>query len=217
MLCGKCVEACAYDALAVLGRSVAVEEIMELLEADRKFFSDQGGLTISGGEPLAQPEACIHLAAEAKGRGFHVCLDTSGYAERKVVEEVAPFVDLFLYDIKLTNEEDHIRYTGVSNQVILENLDWLCMHQYGIILRCPIIPDVNDDDLHLQRITDLSNRYDSVREVNLMFYHDMARNKVQQIGFAGELLIRETIKKERKQELNRRIRSMGCKKLNENA
>ena len=216
-LCGKCVDACSYGALALMGKTIPVEEIIALLETDRKFFSKSGGgLTISGGEPLSQPESCIALAAEAKKHGFHVCLDTSGYAKKEIVQEIAPYIDLFLYDIKLMDDEKHLKYTGVSNRVILENLDWLCTHDAHVILRCPIIPDVNDDDFHLQKITDLSNQYDQIQEVNLMFYHDMAKNKAQQIGFQGDLLIRESMKKEEKQELIRKIKAMGCWKLSEN-
>jgi len=122
-LCAKCEEVCVYEALEVVGREVAVQEVMEEVEKDKIFFDESGGgITFSGGEPLMQVDFLEPLIKEIKKKNIHVTLDTSGYVSFEDLERISDKVDLFLYDLKIMNDAKHKKYTGVSNKLILENL-----------------------------------------------------------------------------------------------
>ncbi len=143
--CGKCAEECLYEALKVAGVERTVEEVLAEVLRDRSYYDQSGGgLTITGGEPMLQEKFTFALLKAAKAEGIHTCLDTSGWASRRAYERMLPFVDAFLYDYKATDPETHRRLTGVSNDRILDNLDFLYHRNARILLRCPLIPGVND-------------------------------------------------------------------------
>ncbi|WP_296032395.1 glycyl-radical enzyme activating protein [Dorea sp.] len=214
--CGKCVEACPNHALKIYGWNVTVEEIMHTVCKDIDFYQKSGGgLTISGGEPMLQFQGLLKLVKKAKECGMHVCLDTCGYADMDKYKEIVPYIDLFLFDYKVTGEKEHEKYTGVSNKKILENLDMLCKNNHAVILRCPIIPGINDHEEHYKKIAELSRKYPQIVEVNLMTYHDMAKGKAAQIGTTYALADLKTIEKEEKQKIYKLVESYGCKKLKE--
>ena len=120
--CGKCVEVCPNEARRVIGRYASVEEVFKEVKRDEVFYSKSGGgITISGGEPLAQPEFTLNLLKLCRQNGIHTALDTSGYAKWPTVRQVLNYCDLVLYDIKHMDRTQHMKYTGVSNQLILDN------------------------------------------------------------------------------------------------
>ena len=212
--CGACTQVCLPGALSIYGREMEVSEILDIVRKDRDFYrTSGGGLTISGGEPMSQFEGLFALVKAAKEEGFHICLDTSGYASSDNYRKIAPYVDLFLYDMKITDREDHKKYTGVFNDKILENLEMLCRGGSHVILRCPIIPGINDHQAHYQFIADLSVRYDTIDEVNLMTYHDMARGKVSQIGREYALKDLKTVEEAEKYAIYEKVEACGCRKL----
>lgn len=214
--CGECEKACLDHALKIYGKKMDCEEILRTVLKDKDFFiRSGGGLTVSGGEPMLQPEGLSRLLKEAKRKELHVCLDTCGYADTKAYEKIAPYVDLFLFDYKVTDREKHRSYTGVDNDVILKNLDHLCRSGKQVYLRCPVIPGINDDDAHLSRIAELSRKYENIVQVNLMMYHDMAKGKSEQIGEAYQLKDLKTVEESEKKKLFERVRSLGCRKLQE--
>ena len=129
--------------------------------------------------------------------------------------EIAEYVDLFLFDYKLTDPLLHQKYTGVDNQLILRNLDGLCRKGSRVFLRCPIIPGINDNDEHYQAIAKLSRTYDQILEVNLMTYHDMAKGKAAEIGARYGLMDLKTIEAEEKRKIYERVASFGCRNLKE--
>ena len=174
-------------------------------------------MTLSGGEPLMHGTFSIALLKAAKEHGLHTCVETSGYAGWEVVEAFAAFTDVFLYDYKLTDPEKHRQYIGVDNRLILENLQKLCEMGVSVILRCPIIPGINDDDGHLQALTELSNRYASIVEVNIMPYHNTAAGKIPQIGYTGATWIQPSMTKQETAQIHARLKAMGLTKLNPNA
>ena len=115
-VCGKCVEACVYEALQLSGKETTVEIVMAEVLRDRPYYaSSGGGLTLTGGEPLAQLDFTVELLTAARSAGIHTCLETSGYASRRAFEKVLPLVDLFLYDYKVTDPRRHREWTGVDN------------------------------------------------------------------------------------------------------
>jgi pyruvate formate lyase activating enzyme len=139
------VKNCPAGALTLVGKHWTAEELVTEACKDSLFFDEfEGGITVSGGEPFMQSAALLELLTMARGKGLHTCVETCGYAEAEQLLEACAATDLFLYDWKLTNDELHRAYTGVSNKKIYENL--LLLDEAGAVLRlrCPIIPGVND-------------------------------------------------------------------------
>ena len=144
--CGKCAEVCVSGALKLCGRRMSVDEVMKIVAEDRIFYETSGGgMTLSGGEPTLQPEFALALLRAAKADGISTALDTCGFAKREVYESLLPYTDIFLYDIKHITDEGHIRCTGRSNRLILENLRFLSDAGAKIEIRIPLVPGYNDD------------------------------------------------------------------------
>ncbi len=212
--CGNCLQQCPANALRIYGQKTTADDLLKTVLRDRIYYEQSGGgLTISGGEPMMQFNGLLELAQKGKAEGLHICLDTSGFAPSDHYEGIAPYVDIFLYDYKLTAPDRHKQYTGVSNQQILKNLELLCNLDKTIFLRCPIIPGINDDDEHLEKIAWLSSQYQQIEQVNIMAYHDMAKGKAQQFGTAYQLSDLKTMEKQQKEEIENRLKAMGCQKL----
>lgn len=212
--CGRCVGVCPNHALKLYGRSMTPEQILAPVLRDRDFYrTSGGGLTVSGGEPMMQFEGLLELLKAARAEGLSVCLDTSGQAPVALYEEIALYVDLFLFDYKLTGETLHRQYTGVGQKLILRNLDWLCTHGSRVFLRCPMIPGVNLFPEHYRAIAELSQRYDAIERVNLMPYHDMAKGKAAQIGEAYALSGVKTMDAVQTEELYTQLAALGCRNL----
>lgn len=180
--CGNCAQQCYSDALEVCGRRMSAEKVLETVVRDRPFYRENGGMTLSGGEPLMQSAFAIELARRAKQQGIHVCVETCGECESAAMEQIAACTDLFLYDIKLMDPAEHRRYTGVSNERILKNLELLNRLGKPVILRCPVIPDVNLTDAHFAAIASLAQRLDCVTEVQFEPYHPLGIQKARRLG-----------------------------------
>ena len=170
--CGKCEDACVYEALEIVGREVTVAEALAEMERDRVFFDESGGgITFSGGEPLMQLDFLLALLPEIKKRNIHVTLDTSGFVSFKDLERVSDQVDLFLYDLKIMDDEKHKEYTGVSNRIILENLRELTERGKPVAVRIPLISGVNDDDQSIQLLTEYLRSLKNIKQISLLPYH----------------------------------------------
>lgn len=179
---------CPGGALVRLGRWRESRDILEEVLKDKAFYeASGGGLTLSGGEPMLQFEFTLELLRAAKAQGLHCCLDTSGFADFEKYAQVLPFVDLFLYDIKETDPERHRAYTGVSNARILENLRLLDARGAKTILRCPIIPTLNERSDHFAGIASIANSLKNVVQIDLMPFHPWGRSKAHYVGRAYAL------------------------------
>jgi glycyl-radical enzyme activating protein len=177
-----CEVACPHGAFSVIGRSMTVADVMgEVVRDEAYYHRSGGGLTLSGGEPMAQFEFTLEVLQQARRLGIHTCLDTCGVTSRRRLTDVAPYVDLFLFDYKATDPEEHRRLTGSPNGRILRNLDFLVELGACVRLRCPLVPGVNDSWTHLSAIADLAGRYPALEGVEIMPYHDMAREKAARI------------------------------------
>lgn len=209
--CGRCVDVCPQDALRIIGREQSVAEVMAEVMHDAAYYEHSGGgLTLSGGEPLAQPRFAVALLQAAKAQGLHTCLDTSGAIGQDRLAQVLPFVDLFLYDYKGTDPALHRQQTGVTNDLILKNLDYLYRQDARLILRCPLVPGVNDTREHLQGIAALSARYPRLEGVEIIAYHNMGKAKAEQIGYENPLLDLPTASEEVKVEWLETLHELGC-------
>jgi pyruvate formate lyase activating enzyme len=185
----QCVPACAYGALKIVGQNMTVDCVLDEVARDADYYARSGGgLTLSGGEPLGQFEFARALLRAAKERGLHSCLDTSGQAHRRKFEMIADDVDLFLYDYKATDPDEHRALTGAPNHLILANLDYLYHRGAAIMLRCPLVPGVNDSPAHLAGIAALSARYPGLRGVEIMAYHALGRDKAARMGYDNPLV-----------------------------
>ena len=180
--CGACAEACV-GALELVGRETGVEEVIAEVMKDELFYKNSGGgITLSGGEPLMQHGFSLALLKAAKEKGLHTCIETCGFAKWEHIEALIPYVDIFLWDVKETDDSLHRRYTGVSNGKILENLRRLNAAGAEIILRCPIIPGLNDREEHLKKIAALAEELSGVRRVDIEPYHPLGKSKSEALG-----------------------------------
>jgi pyruvate formate lyase activating enzyme len=171
-LCGKCQEVCVYEALEVVGREVTVQEVMDEIDKDKVFFEESGGgITFSGGEPLLQLDFLEALLEEVKKKNIHVTLDTSGYVSFEDLDRVSDKVDLFLYDLKIMDDEKHEKYTGVSNRLILDNLRKLAERAKPIAIRIPLVSGINDDDQSIKMFAGYLKSLQNITQINLLAYH----------------------------------------------
>lgn len=181
VLCGDCVDACPYDTMGIYGKQMSAGEVLKEVEKDRDYYvTSGGGVTISGGEPMAQAEYSLELAKNFHEAGLHVCMETSGYAPSERYRKLLEYVDMFLYDYKATGGEQHKKLTGVGNQLILDNLRMLIDAGKNVRLRCPIVPGYNLSEEHLQAIAKISR--EGVSSVDIIPYHDMGKGKAKNIG-----------------------------------
>lgn len=212
-LCGACVEACTQRSLKIVGTTKGVDDIMAVVMADMDFYRNSGGgVTLSGGEPLLQFSFALKLLRRCRAQGVHTCVETSGYVSSGRFAKALPYIDLLLFDYKATSEAEHRRFTGVSNNLILYNLDLASRAGTAITLRCPIIPGVNDNDDHFLGIRFLDTRYPLLRGIELLPYHAMGNNKRPAIGAPVTFPDLGTTPPDVAQGWLRRLRELGCTK-----
>jgi pyruvate formate lyase activating enzyme len=181
--CGACAAACVTEARQMAGRRMTVAEVMLEASRDRIFYDDSGGgVTFSGGEPLMQPEFLLALLAACREQEIATAIDTSGYAPRESLLAVAPWTDLFLYDLKLFDDARHQRHTGVSNVGIFENLKALGQAHGNIWVRIPVLPGVNDHWSELEQLAKFAASVPGVRQINLLPYHCTGVHKFARLG-----------------------------------
>ena len=212
--CGVCVEKCLNNALEFKGKEMSAEEVIEDVYKDKVFYdSTGGGLTVSGGEPFAQSEFLSEMLIRAKEKGLHTCIETSGFANQKAVERCLPYIDVFLFDYKVSGEEAHLKYTGISGERILDNLNFICSNGGKIILRCPIIPTVNDNEAHIKAIAELAEKYEGILHVELLAYHPMGADKAVRTGMLkeDELWVMDRLDEAKMQEYMEQLAKI-CKK-----
>jgi pyruvate formate lyase activating enzyme len=179
--CGTCVETCVARARELAGEWVTVDGLVRRIERDRVFYEESGGgVTLSGGEPLQQPKFAEALLRACRSRGIPTVLDTCGYATASSFQRVAEHVDLFLFDLKVIDREQHRRSTGVPNDLILKNLRWLAEQQRPVIVRVPVIPGHTDSEANLKAILELVRAL-GLSRVDLLPYHRIAADKYRRL------------------------------------
>jgi pyruvate formate lyase activating enzyme len=211
--CGKCVQVCNQQALKIVGTVMSVAEVMAEVTADRSFYeASGGGMTLSGGEPMTQFSFSLNLLKAAQEQAIHTCMETSGYAPRRKYEQILPYVDLFLVDYKISGSKEHKKYTGGASELILANLDFLYQAGKPVVLRCPIIPGVNDTHEHFCRIKDLSKNYPNLVGIEILPYHDMGNSKRTSIGRPATLTGIRSALPETAQDWVNKLSGLGCEK-----
>ena len=176
------MEQCYSKALELVGKTMTVSEVMKEVMSDKVFYENSGGgITLSGGEPLAHFPFTKALLEAAKKEGLHTAIETCGHAPAEYVRELLPLVDLWLWDVKAL-PEDHKKLTGVDSTLILENLKMIDSEGAAIHLRCPMIPGVNDSTEELLRIAELANSLKGCKRIDLEPYHPLGENKNLRLG-----------------------------------
>ncbi len=189
--CGACADVCYNGAREISGYRANVEQVMSEVLRDMPFYeSSGGGVTFSGGEPLMQHRFLLDLLHACREKELHTVLDTSGFAAWEVLDSLHYYVDLFLFDLKMMDDDRHIQYTGVSNKLILSNLKQLAESGSAIYIRIPLIPGINDDEENLRRSGEFIHALPNIVGVKLMGYHDLAAAKYEALGM--DYLLKET-------------------------
>jgi pyruvate formate lyase activating enzyme len=174
----------------LVGHEYTAAEIVTRSERDRVFMEQSGGgVTFSGGEPLMQHAFLLEALIKLKEAGFHTVVDTSGHAPAGKLKSIIPYTDLFLYDIKLLDPEKHLRYTGVSNDLILSNFDMLLDAGVDVIVRVPVIPGVTAEREFIEGLRDFIEKRKSerIREISLLPYHKTGSSKYRRFNIPDRM------------------------------
>lgn len=192
--CGICknerneeaAQRCPVSAIEVYGREYEAEELAQILLQDEVFFKNSGGgVTLSGGECLAQPDFCIALAKLLYERGISVYVDTCGYVKREIFEKMILYTDKFLYDIKAIDATVHEKCTGRQNRLILDNLKYLCNKGCKIEIRYPLVKGYND--LECEDIAKLLSGLQGITKVKVLQYHSFSASRYEALGMFNTL------------------------------
>jgi pyruvate formate lyase activating enzyme len=181
-LCGTCADACMAEARQIVGKRYSVSELLAEVERDLVFYDDSGGgVTLTGGEPAAQPAFAAAFLAACRARGIRTAIETCGFARPEMFRSVALAADLVLFDLKLVNGEKHRLYTGMPNDAILANLEDLTEQGRALVVRIPVVPGINDSEAD---IGDFAAYLGRVRPgaVELLPYHNIGEGKYRRLG-----------------------------------
>ena len=184
--CGKCEKACLGEALKFYGKEMTVDELLPLLLEDKEFYETSGGgVTLSGGECLMQADFCAELLKKLKEIGINTAVDTCGFVPKESIDKVLPYADTFLYDIKAIDADVHIRCTGKSNKLILENIKYIDSLNKSIEVRIPYVPNYNDNQI--KQIADFLKGLKNSIKVRVLPYHNYAGSKYEALDMESSL------------------------------
>jgi len=209
-LCGRCVDACTAGAREIIGREMTVSEVMAEVEQDIIFYDQSGGgVTFSGGEPLMQPEFLLAMLNQCQAQQIHTAVDTSCYAEPKIVEMVSERTDLFLCDLKHMDNEMHERFTGVGNTLILDNIRRLSEAGKEIVIRIPVIPGFNDEKANIEATGKFTALLQGVIRVDILPFNRGGKEKSARLTAESKLMQVETPGEEEMNSIAKELSKYG--------
>ena len=192
-VCGDCVEVCPHDAMRITGREMTVDEVMDVIRRDADFYRDSGGgITLSGGEVLLQPDFALAVFKASKELGFHTTLDTAGQGDTEALKRLLPYVDLVYFDIKHIDPKVHRAQAGRTNEAILSNFKEVAASDVPVVVRVPVVPGFNDSSDAISDIADLVATESPGATVHLLPYHRYGQQKYDMLGLDYELAAAET-------------------------
>ncbi|BDD04020.1 glycyl-radical enzyme activating protein [Aureibacter tunicatorum] len=205
-LCSECME-CLSVCYNVVLKSVGVKHTVESLLADLRkdfpfFKTSNGGVTLSGGEPMMQFGFVAELLQSLKSEGVHVCIETNLSLPWEKYEPVLELVDYWLVDLKMIDEEQHKKWTKISNKRILKNIKKLDQSGYSYELRCPVVPEVNDSDESIKAIGNFLKGLDNAQQFTLNPFHRLGEPKYQALGMESAFECNEEVSKSKIEHLN---------------
>ena len=181
--CGKCTQVCYSEAIRLLGQAMTVEELLSEARKDMIFYKHSGGgVTISGGEPLLDPDFTINLLQAFKEEAISVGVDTCGHVPWASIEQILPYIDFFLWDIKHMNPETHMKLTGVSNELILNNARSVSKKNVPLYIRVPVIPGYNDSEENIRTTCEFARGLYSVVEVDFQPLHHLGKARYDSLN-----------------------------------
>ena len=184
--CGKCESACLLEGLKKYGKEMSVDDLMPILLEDKEFYQTSGGgVTLSGGECLCHADFCANLLKRLKENEIHTAVDTCGLVPRVAFDKVMPYTDVFLYDVKAIDEDVHIKCTGKSNKVILDNLKYIDSCGKKIEIRIPYVPEFNDNQV--EKIGEFLATLKNIVKVRVLAYHNYAGSKYESLNMVNTL------------------------------
>jgi pyruvate formate lyase activating enzyme len=171
-----------------VGMVIGVDDLIKAIEKDVLYYDESGGgVTFSGGEPLAQPQFLEAVLAACNHLEIHAALDTSGFAPATVIDWILPRLQLVLFDLKIMDEKQHRRYTGVSNRIVLENLKRIAGSRTPVCIRVPLIPGITDGDSNIKAIVHFAGTLKTVQGVALLPFHRIGREKYRRLGMTDTM------------------------------
>ena len=211
-LCCICSEVCTAQALVIFGREMSPEEVLEEVLKDEIFYrKSKGGVTFSGGDPFEQKDFLVATAKLCKARYIHNAVETCGAVPWESIEDALPYIDLFLYDLKEMDPERHRKFTGVPNELVLNNYKMLAEKGKEIIARIPVIPGFNDRDDNFNMMVDFLHEHTPGIRVSLLPYHRLGKTKYDRLGMEYQLEEVEPPPESRMMELEKKFTHAGFK------
>jgi pyruvate formate lyase activating enzyme len=206
----RCLDLSYSETKEVIGREVSVDELMPEIKKDIPYYDESGGgVTFSGGEPMMQVDFLCELLQACKEEELHTTVDTSGYCSYDLFEKINDLVDLYLYDIKIIDEEKHRMYTGVSNKTILDNIKKLNRDKKKIHVRIPVVPEITDSEKNIKDIIEFLQTMDKIENVDILPFHKMGSNKFKKLDIPDFHKHTGPPPEEKINELKNRFESLG--------
>ncbi len=193
-----------------VGYEISSASLLKTIKGDTVFFDESGGgVTFSGGEPLMQPDFLKETASGCKAAHIHTALDTSGYVPQKHLIELLPYIDLVLFDLKIIDDDLHRKYTGVSNEIILENLRFMDEAKHNVWLRFPIIPGITNTTRNMEEISSFVQSLKHINHIDILPYHNISKGKYKR--FNKKLNMPETpLQQGEEVRIKNTFENLGC-------
>lgn len=193
-----------------VGTVIGVDDLIKEIEKDVLFYDESGGgVTFSGGEPLAQPHFLEAVLAACNHREIHAALDTSGFAPATIVEQLLPRLQLVLFDLKIMDAKQHHRYTGTSNRIILENLERIANSLTPLRIRFPLVPGITDGNDNVSEIARYASTLKNIQGIDLLPFHRIGEEKYRRLGLTDNMIGTIPPASERVQAIKNRFESTG--------
>lgn len=209
--CGKCELFCLSEAITIVGKDMEVEKVFKEVLKDRVFYEEsKGGVTFSGGEPLTQVDFLVDILKKLKAERIHTAVDTCGYVSFENFEKVMDYTDVFLYDLKIADEKKHLEYTGVSNKIIIENLQKLSNSGAQINIRMILVDGVNTSDEDIEKAVEILKSI-NVSHINILPYHNISTHKYKKLGLKYEESGMKVPSNARMEEIKKSFENKGYK------
>ncbi len=214
--CGMCVSVCETGATQMIGKEMDVKEVIGTVLPDRPFYDNSGGgVTFSGGEPSLQKVFLLEMLDQSKKAGIHTALETCGYFDESLIDELLPLTDLFLFDLKQIDAAKHKALTGKDNKRILDNFISI-LDKAGVeklVPRIPVIPGVNTDEASIKAFADFFKKYDFDGDINLMPYNSLYKTKFEKIGRGADYREFGKLDEDRIKQIAESFESYGLRAL----
>lgn len=199
-----------FDDVQQVGYSIESGQLVEQIARDEVFFDESGGgVTFSGGEPLLQPDFLLECLHGCKQRSIQTCVDTAGAVDTPLMDEIIPFTDIFLFDVKTMNRDVFAEYVGTGFDIVAKNLAKVAEKARRVIIRIPVIPGVNNDERSIDQIVSVLHQYPRIREVSLLPFHRTGFDKYRRLGRKWQMGDAHNLSQEDLQPMNEKFTAAG--------